>query len=279
MYPILFSIGPIHIFSFSVFLVLSWLLFSFLFWRYLHTWGVSDESIFDLTFYQTIVALIGARGVFVLTHWNLFADAPLRIFALWIAPGLSLYGAFVGAIATVIYLGRSRGVRVGMLLDAIALLIAPVLFLGEIGSLLVGTEVVIMTDVSWAVRYAGHLGRRHPIQIYTMTLLVLLWVILLVLQKKAVQRKWPYGMVGIWFFLLFSPGMFLLELGKDGSVYWGALSVNQWILIGVFAEALGALYVRGGGREAIRPLVRRGVTGLTRSVGDMYAKISKRSTR
>lgn len=278
MHPILFSIGPIQIFSFSVFLVLSWVLFSFVFWRYLHTWGVSDESIFDLTFYQTIVALVAARAVFVATHWSLFSDSMLKIFAVWVQPGLSFYGALVGAIATVIYLGRSRGVRVGMLLDAIALLAAPVFLLGEVGSLLDGAVVGVMTEMPWSIRYAGHIGRRHPVQLYAMVILLLLWIILLILQKKAISRKWPYGMVGIWFFLLFAPTMFLLELIKDGSVYWGSLTVNQWILLGIFAESAGALYVRGGGREAIRPLLRKGAIGMSKTIGGLYAKISKRST-
>ena len=47
---------------------------------------------------------------------------------------------------------------------------------------------------------------------------------------------------------------FLLEFAKDARVYWGSLSANQWVLIGIFAECIGVLYVRGGGRETLRPI-------------------------
>jgi hypothetical protein len=91
------------------------------------------------------------------------------------------------------------------------------------------------------------------------------------LQRRAAAKKWPYGMVGMIFFLLFSTGMFLLELLKESSVYW-VVTANQWILIGFFGESIGALYVRGGGRGQIRPLIRR-------IGGKIYAAIPKRGAR
>ena len=57
--------------------------------------------------------------------------------------------------------------------------------------------------------------------------------------------------------------MFPLEFAKESRVYW-TLSANQWILIALFAEALGAFYVRGGGRETIRPFINRIFTRIGR---------------
>ncbi len=73
--------------------------------------------------------------------------------------------------------------------------------------------------------------------------------------------------------------MFLLEFLKDTRVYWISLSANQWILIAVFAEAMGAFYVRGGGREAVRPYINAIQTKVHAFVGGIYAKFSKRFTR
>jgi hypothetical protein len=50
----------------------------------------------------------------------------------------------------------------------------------------------------------------------------------------------------IWFVLLFSVSRLLLNF--EGESILG-LRANQWVLVALFAEGLGAFYVRGGGRK------------------------------
>jgi len=94
-------------------------------------------------------------------------------------------------------------------------------------------------------------------------------VVMFIFQKKAEIGKWPFGLVGVWFFLLFSIFMFIIEFVKETGANFLRLNINQWILIAIFAESLGALYVRGGGREKFRPMIRR-------VIGAIYTKFSKR---
>jgi len=61
--------------------------------------------------------------------------------------------------------------------------------------------------------------------------------------------------------------MFLFEFLVESDVYWGSLSANQWIYVGIVGQAIGAFYVRGGGKEK-----------LTRALGGIYGKLSKRHT-
>ncbi|MEK7587623.1 MAG: prolipoprotein diacylglyceryl transferase family protein [Patescibacteria group bacterium] len=268
MFPILFSIGPVHLFSFSVFLIAAWLVFSFVFWKLLRAEAAEEERIFDLTFYATLAALAGGRLGFVLFHRDLFVNDWLAAVALWVVPGLSLYGALIAGLATCIVLSRSYRVRLGQVLDSIALAFPAALIVGKIGSLLDGSEVGIAASLPWAVSFVGHVGLRHPVQLYEIVFLILVLVAVWLLGKRGERNKWPYGLVGIWFVLLFSVGEFALEFLKESPVYWG-LRANQWVLVALFAEGLGAFYVRGGGREKIRPMV----ANLKRSI---YAKFSKR---
>jgi prolipoprotein diacylglyceryltransferase len=83
-------------------------------------------------------------------------------------------------------------------------------------------------------------------------------------------------MVGIWFFLWYSVLMFTLEFMKDSHVYLGSLTANQWILIGIFAECIGVGYVRGGGRESIRPMTHAVHSFLEEKGKKLYGSISKR---
>lgn len=271
MYPLLITIGSVHVYSLSVFIILSWLVFSFLFWRQLRSNGVEEDRIFDLTFYATLAAFIASRAAFAVLHWELFSDTWLKIIALWVQPGFSLYGAFVGALIILVSMSRALKVRLGHVLDAVALSFPSAIFVGLMGVFFDGSVPGKIIDLPWAMRVVGLPGKRHPVQLYELIALVILIVILGKILKRSTKEKWPYGVVGVWFFILYSFLMFILEFFKDTRVYWVSLSANQWILIAIFAEALGAFYVRGGGREAIRPLVYK-------VKGGIYAKFSKRHT-
>lgn len=276
MYPILFSIGSIHIFSFSIFLVLSWAIFSFVFWKTLRRVVSDEQQVFDLMFYSTLVSIVTSRLTFVAFHFQLFADTPLKIFAFWVQPGLSLYGALFGCIVTLLFKMRQYKLRLAFISDALAFSLPPALLVGEIGSLLDGTEIGKATLLPFGVRYIGQLGLRHPIQLYRMIVLALIIGILILLQKKAVKDKWPYGLMGIWFFLLYSFSMFVLEFLQESGVYFSYLSANQWVLIAVFAQTLGAFYVRGGGREIVKPTLRAIRIRIVKNWEAMYAKFSNR---
>lgn len=272
MFPILFSIGPVHIFSFSIFLVLSWVFFSFIFWKALRRVVEDEQQIFDLMFYSTLVSIIASRLTFVAFHWQLFADTPLKIFAFWVQPGLSLYGGLFGCIVTLLFKMKQYKLRLAFISDALAFSLPGALLVGEIGSLLDGSEIGKVTSLPFAVGYVGQLGLRHPIQLYRMIVLGLIIGILILLQKKAVKDKWPYGLMGLWFFLLYSLSMFVLEFLQESSVYFSYLSANQWVLIAVFAQTLGAFYVRGGGREYFRPKFRKVQTSVLQKLKGIYAR-------
>lgn len=280
MYPILLSLGSFHIYSVSLAIVAAWLVFSFLFWRSLRAHGVHEDVIFDLTFYATLVAFVAARAGFILLHWELFAGKSILLMpALWVAPGLSWFGGMVGGLATMVYLSRQRKIRLGHVLDALPFAMGLPIIIGKLGSLLDGAELGRVTGLPWAVQFAGSKGFRHPVQVYEMLVMILVLLVIIRLAKAAHVQKWPYGIVGVWFLGLYSAAMFALEFAKDSRVYWGNITANQWMLIAIFAECIGVLYVRGGGREYMRPFFRSIGTFIRQKAKNIYAKISRRSTQ
>lgn len=257
MHPILFSLGQFPLYSFSVFLVFSWCIFSFLFWRNLRAGGVDEDKIFDLTFYATLSAFVVSRIAFIFFHWELFSDTWLKAIAIWVQPGLSLYGALLGYIFTLISMCRTHKVRLGLAFDAFALSFPPAMIVGLIGVFLDGTIVGKITQLSWALRITGQVGLRHPTALYEMVFMLFVIAFISWYSRRSLAKKHPYGTIGVWLFLVYSVGMFLLEFTRESQVYWLSLSANQWILIALFAESLGAFYVRGGGREKLRPIINR----------------------
>lgn len=270
MYPILLSIGPLHLASSSVFLILAWCVFSFSFWRLMREYAVEEEKTFDLMFYGTIVAILGARAFYVLFHPQEFVGDWLRILTLWVAPGLSFYGGLFTGVIALLLLAKRRKVRMGTILDAIAAPLSGAIIVGKIGSFLGAAEVGVKSQLPWGAMYAGYPDSRHPVQLYEIAVLFTLLIGVIILERKARQRGWAFGLVGSMFFLVYAASMFALEFFKEGGLYWWNLRANQWILFALFCESAGALYVRGGGRVYVRLLGR--------AIGGWYGRISKRHT-
>jgi phosphatidylglycerol:prolipoprotein diacylglycerol transferase len=252
MIPVL-SFGSFHLFTSGVLLVASWVLWSFLFWRSLVSFAVDEEKIFDMTFYATLAGIVGGRIAFVFLHPELFSDSWLKVPALWIVPGISFYGFLISSLIVFMLRCRSSAVRLAYVLDALSVSLPYAFILGQISSLLSGSEIGLQSSVPWAVRYIGAAGTRHPVQAYSIIGLIIISFVLSFLAVRAIKKQWSYGVMGIWFFLLYAPVFFCIEFFKDSSVYWSLLRVNQWVLLLLFTQALGALYVRGGIREYLRP--------------------------
>ncbi len=275
MFPLLFSIGPVHIYTISVLVVCAWLVFSFIFWKQLRGNGIDEEKIFDLTFWATIWGAMVARIVYVVLNWKDFSGAWLKVPAIWVAPGFSLYGAFVGALLCLVVLSKVKRIRLGYILDAVAYAFPVAIIVGLTGAFFDGSVPGVLTNLPWAVRYSGETGLRHPVQIYEILILSIVIYLVFRLQQRGKKEKWPFGAVGVWFLLLYTVPMFILEFFKATHVYWISLRANQWILLAMFAESTGAFYVRCGGREATRPLFNNIQKKFAKLVGGIYAKFSK----
>ncbi len=265
MYPVLLSIAGFQLSSFSIFFILAWSVFSFVFWKSLRDEGVGEEHIFDLTFYATLVALIAARLGFVLFHWDQFAEAILKVVAIWVAPGMSLLAGLGAGLAAMVILGKRAKVRVGAVLDAWGLAVPGALVVGMVGSLLDGSEVGRLTHAAWAIRYVGLPEARHPYQLYMIAGLLFILLVVGWMSERAQRKKWALGSVGVGFFLLFTTLTFGLEFFKESQVYWYGVSANQWAALVLFCASCGVWYSYTGGKFIVRQSLRW-----------LYAKIPKR---
>ncbi|MFC1646768.1 prolipoprotein diacylglyceryl transferase [Patescibacteria group bacterium] len=279
MHPILFSIGSVNVFSFSVFLIISWLVFSFTFWFMMKNYGISENKVFDLSFYGTLLAFVFSRLFYVLANVELFSDNLLKIITLWIVPGMSKYGAVFGFILFLFLYSKSKKIRLGYIADSLAFALPASFTVGSIGSLLDGTQVGKVMNLSWGVNYNGYTELRHPVQVYDVFMLLLIAIFLSYLWKKAIRKKWPYGMIGIWFFFLYGVGDFAMEFFKENAIFLQGLTPNQWISLAVVSESLGILYIKFGGRQKFAILSRSARINITKIGKGAYEKITKRILR
>jgi prolipoprotein diacylglyceryltransferase len=273
MLPVLLSFGPFVLYSGSTCILLSWLAASFTFWKILKEDAVSEEKIFDFMFYITIVGLICARLGYVVLHAADFSHALLKIFALWVAPGLWFYSAFAGMVATAFFLSRRLKTRMSSVLDALAASIAVAGVVASIGTLLEGSEVGKITSHSFGVLFVGRPGLRFPYGLYESGIFLVLCLLYLGARRFIVKHHLPYGTAGIGIFMLTSVFLFLLEFIKDTPLYFRGLTINQWLLIGLFTQCVGAMWVRLGMWTHLKPKIASVVLPLRKK----YDALSKRS--
>lgn len=269
MMPTLLNLSGIRIDIEPITLVLAWLVWSFLFWRSLRDLAIPEEKIFHMMFFATLAGFLTARIVFVVMHWPLFSHTILRIFTLWIEPGMAVIPMLMSVVALLMTQSRLFGIPRSYTIDAFAQSFGIAYIIGSLGSLASGFIVGKTTTLPFGVRFVTADGMRHPVQLYEILFLVIVLLILnalFVYRKPVTARK--HGMFAVWFFLLFSIGMFFIEMVKDFSVYWGSLTANQWMLVGIGSESTGVLFVWGHAGKTIKMIARR-----------IYGAISQRFIR
>ncbi|OGY23824.1 MAG: hypothetical protein A2Y57_03570 [Candidatus Woykebacteria bacterium RBG_13_40_7b] len=236
----IFRIGSVTISTFGLFLALSYIFATFLFWREGKKQGFNEEKLLDASLIILISALVGARALFVIMHPLEITD--LEFFTLW-KGGLSFPGAIIGsAIGSYFYCKRQKWSYLTILdLASIASLLA--LAISSLGLHFSGSEWGLRTNLPWAVEFIGVLGKRHPTGIY---LSIFAFVIFFLVYR--IYRKNPKE--GLIFFLslfLFGLSKLTVDYLKEGQ--------NLYLSAALAIAGLSGLYFKIG-RSVRQDLVR-----------------------
>ena len=97
MYPELFSIGPITIYSYGVMLATSYLLGLWLAMRRARQWGLDPSRVLDLGIYIIIAALIGAKLLLFIVDFDQFSGSMSDLMSLARSGGV-FYGGLILAV-------------------------------------------------------------------------------------------------------------------------------------------------------------------------------------
>ena len=177
MYKIIFKIGAFEIYSYSVFIMIAVLTALWVTILAGKKHNLTQDIFLDLTLYIVVTGALGARILYVLTQWADYAQNLLEIFN-FRAGGLSLHGALIGGIIGLLLFAKRRNLSPIVLLDLISPSVALGIAIGRIGCFLNGCCIGIATSLPWGVQ------DRHPAQLYELFLDLILFFILLLIQKR-----------------------------------------------------------------------------------------------
>src|SRR3954464_15847042 len=253
MYPRLFELGAVTVYTYGVLLAAAYLLGLKLAMVRAKARGLDANRVLDLGIYIIISALIGAKLLLLITDFRTFTANPRELLTLARSGGV-FYGGLIAAVAVALLYLRRHKLPLWTTTDVFAPGIALGHIVGRMGCLLAGCCFGRPTDVAWAITFtnpaaAANVGTPlgvplHPTQLYEAGAEALILVFLLVWERRG--RPFP-GRTFWTYMLLYGVSRFVIEFyrGDSRGMVFDALSTSQFVSVVLVPLAIVMLVVLG----------------------------------
>jgi len=247
MYPILFELGPLRIFTYGFFLALGFVTAIFIAGREARRLGINPARFFDLCFLIIVASLVGSRLLYVILEYQYFWENPLHVFYLW-RGGLVFHGGLILAVVMAFWFMRRHGLPLRASFDALAVGMPFGQALGRIGCFFAGCCYGTPASLPWAVTFTHPetlcpiKESLHPSQLYEAVLALGVFGVVYWLRT----RKRYDGQVILTYFCLAGLVRFLVEFVRHPGDYrgpvWFGMPSTQITALAIFLLS-GAILV------------------------------------
>jgi len=250
MCPRIFHIyGPLWVNGYGLMIAVGFLFFSF--FAYSHPWrkkNVSSEDFLSFLFFGFLSAVVGGRLLYVIYEPPKTLNQLIEVFSPWVG-GFSLFGSIIAVLICVPIFLRVKRIKILRFFDVIALYTPLMLTFSRIGCFLAGCchGAVAKNSACWTVKFTDPHSLAplntplYPTQLYSSLASFIIFMILLVVEKKA--KKLP-GTIIMLFLMLESVSRFAIDFFR-GDREVGFITSMQWIVVAVFVGALlGFIFIR-----------------------------------
>lgn len=200
MHPILFSLGPLTIYSYGVMLALAFVVGIWFATRQAKKEKVPANTILDLSLIALIAGIIGARILFVLRNLNYYLLQPFEIIMFWQGGLIYSGGLILGTLCAILFL-KVRRLNIWKVVDICAPSLAIGQAIGRIGCFLNGC--CFGKPVSWGIKFPP--GSKasyeqfsqgliksvneyslpvHPTQLYSALSALIIFLILILVRRR-----------------------------------------------------------------------------------------------
>jgi phosphatidylglycerol:prolipoprotein diacylglycerol transferase len=252
MFPTLFELGPLTVYTYGVLLAAAYLLGLKLAMVRAKARNLDQTRVLDLGIYIIISALIGAKLLLLVTDFRTFVDNPRELLTLARSGGV-FYGGLIVAVTVALWYIRRIGLPLWTTCDVFAPGIALGHVVGRMGCFFAGCCYGKPTDVAWAITFtnpfaAANVGTPlnvplHPTQLYEAGAEAIILVLLLATESRgrrfAGRTFWLY-------MLLYAVSRYVIEIYRGdprGTV--GIFSTSQFISVLLIPIAIVMLVYLG----------------------------------
>lgn len=232
MYPIVFQLGPITIYSFGLMMALAFIVGGWLASRELERKGYDPQLGSSLTLWCAVGGLLGARLFLILEDPQEFWRHALPM--LLSGSGFVWYGGLFGGMVAAYLLVRRVGVPWPTVCDAAAPSLAIGHAIGRVGCQLAGDgDWGKVTTVPWGMAYPRAIvGWPHPPGVVvhpTPIYEALAYFAIFAFLWGTRTRPRPSGSLLWLYFVLAGGARFLVEFVRINPPWWLGLTQAQWI--------------------------------------------------
>ncbi len=232
-----FSIGPMDIRFYGVVIALGLLLAVLYGLKRGKEFGLKEDDILDGVLGVVPVAIICARAYYCIFSWHEFAANPISVLYIW-QGGLAIYGGVIGALLGVIVFCLIKKIRLGAVLDLVALGFLIGQSIGRWGNFFNREAFGAATDSFFRMGLFNTTTQTfeyyHPTFLYESLWNAAGFVILHFLSKR---RRYD-GQIALGYAAWYGLGRTFIEGLRVDSLYIGAFRVSQLLAaVSCFAAA------------------------------------------
>jgi phosphatidylglycerol:prolipoprotein diacylglycerol transferase len=247
MFPDLFSIGPLTIHTYGLFMAAGFFFGMIVTLKIAKLEGITPQQIMDMGLNIIISAIVGSRLLYTLLNFTYYNENPVAIFKIW-EGGLVFSGGIIGVIIAMFWYAKRRNLSLLKIGDLWAPAAALGQAIGRIGCFMSGCCYGKPTDLKWGVVFTHPNSlaplniQLHPTQIYSsMSGFIIFFILLKIRSKKTFE-----GQVFLWFLILHSTARLAIERFRGdyrGFILNSDMSVTQLVTVFILIASVVALMV------------------------------------
>jgi phosphatidylglycerol:prolipoprotein diacylglycerol transferase len=230
-----FFIGPLTIHLYGIIIAAGLMLAVLYGCRRAKEFGLKEDDIIDGVLWITPFAILCARAYYCIFSWHSFRDDPISVLYIWNG-GLAIYGGVLGAALGIIVFCRIKKIKVGTLLDVVALGFLIGQCLGRWGNFFNREAFGAETDSFLRMGLYNSITEitkyYHPTFLYES-----LWNLAGFIGLHFLSKKRQYdGQIALGYAAWYGLGRAMIEGLRTDSLYWGPIRVSQ-LLAGISCVA------------------------------------------
>jgi len=262
MYPELFKIGPLTVYSYGLMLGIAFIVASYILTKEVERRKMDPNIATEVTLISIIFGIIGAKLFHLFENWDAFINNPLHM--AFSPGGLTFHGGLILVIIAVLIYSKRKKIPSLTLIDLAAPSLALAYGIGRIGCHLAGDgDYGTPTDLPWGTNYengtvppslmfrGSEIAKSfpggivpdntplHPTPIYEFLTMVIIFFILWQLRKKA----WPDGKLFTVYLVLAGLERLLVEFIRlNPRILFGLSEAQIVSIILILAGVIGYYY-------------------------------------